>query len=166
MPIIIERPEAAISDQELREALQQTLSGRNLKKVLLLPPDLTRLHSGAGRITQLCYQLLSPDCQVDIMPALGTHDAMTEAECRLFFGPDIPWSSFIAHRWKTDVVRIGEVPADFIRTVSEGRIDEALQIEINRRLLDPQYDLILSIGQVVPHEVVGMANYSKNILVG
>lgn len=166
MSIVIERPEGAISDQELRESLQQMLSGRTLNKVLLLPPDLTRLHSGAGRITQLLYQMLSPDCQVDIMPALGTHDAMTEDECRRFFGPDIPWSAFIAHRWKTDVVKIGEVPADFIRDASEGRLADALQIEINRRLLDPQYDLILSIGQVVPHEVVGMANYSKNILVG
>ncbi len=166
MSIVIERPESTITDQELRDALQQTLAGRTLNKVLLLPPDLTRLHSGAGRITQLCYQLLSPNCQVDIMPALGTHDAMTKEECRLFFGPDIPWSAFIAHRWKTDVVRIGEVPADFIKKVSEGQLDTSLPIEINRRLLDPQYDLILSIGQVVPHEVVGMANYSKNVLVG
>ena len=40
------------------------------------------------------------------------------------------------------------------------------KVEINRRLLDPSYDLILSVGQVVPHEVIGMSNHAKNIFVG
>jgi len=50
--------------------------------------------------------------------------------------------------------------------VSEGLIDYPIDVEVNKRLLDPSYDLIISVGQVVPHEVVGMANYSKNIFVG
>ncbi|MCD8499071.1 MAG: lactate racemase domain-containing protein [Clostridiales bacterium] len=155
-----------ISDEQLLEALAKAIEGQNLKKVLLLPPDMTRLHSYAGKITAMYYQMLKDTCQVDIMPALGTHDPMSEAECLEFFGPEVPYSVFVPHRWKDDIVKIGTVPAEFVREVSEGLIDYPIDVEVNKRLLDPSYDLIISVGQVVPHEVVGMANYSKNIFVG
>lgn len=155
-----------ISDEQLLEALAKAIEGQKIKKVLLLPPDMTRLHSYAGKITAMYYQMLKESCQVDIMPALGTHDPMSEAECLEFFGPEVPYSVFVPHRWKDDIVKIGTVPAEFVREVSEGLIDEPIDVEVNQRLLDPSYDLIISVGQVVPHEVVGMANYSKNIFVG
>lgn len=72
----------------------------------------------------------------------------------------------IVHNWRTDVVKLGEVPADFVSEVSDGLVNTKIDVEVNRRIVDPSYDLIISIGQVVPHEVVGMANYSKNIFVG
>ena len=50
--------------------------------------------------------------------------------------------------------------------ISEGTFCQSVDVEVNKHLLDTSYDLILSIGQVVPREVVGMANYTKNILVG
>lgn len=159
-------PGQPITDAILTSEIEKSLSGLNLKKVLLLPPDITRLHSYAGKITAIFYRLLKDRCQIDIMPALGTHDPMSPEECRQFFGPDVPYSVIIPHRWKSDVVRLGEVPADFVREVSDGLIDYAIDVEVNKRLLDPSYDLIISIGQVIPHEVVGMANYSKNIFVG
>ncbi len=155
-----------ISDDELRELVRQSIAGRTLRKVLLLPPDYTRLYSGAGKITRLYWELLHDVCTVDIMPALGTHVPMTREECAAFFGPEVPFDSILVHNWKTGVEKIGEVPAEFVREVSEGLVDESIDVEVNRRLLDPSYDLIVSIGQVVPHEVVGMANYSKNIFVG
>lgn len=157
-----------IGKEEIREALEKSLreQGRELKKVLLIPPDLTRAHSGAGEITRLYYEILKDSCQVDIMPALGTHMAMTHEEIDIFFGPDIPKESFIEHNWRKDVVKIGQVPGEYISRISNGLIDEPIDVEINQILLDKSYDLIISIGQVVPHEVVGMANYSKNIFVG
>ncbi len=148
----------------LKESI--TCQSKTLHKVLILPPDLTRMHSYAGRITAMYYKLLSPSCRVDILPALGTHEAMPEAECREFFGPDIPMERIFSHDWRNGVEKIGEVPADFVKTVSEGLVDRSIAVEINRMLLDSSYDLIISVGQVVPHEVVGMANYTKNILVG
>ena len=155
-----------ITDAELRELLAAALPDRDaLHKVLLVPPDGTRAHSGAGKITNIFYHMLKGTCEVDILPALGTHVAMTEAECARMFG-DIPYECFIVHNWRTDVVKLGEVPAGYVEEISEGLSHEAVDVEVNRRLLDPSYDLILSIGQVVPHEVVGMANYTKNILVG
>ncbi|NCC77380.1 MAG: DUF2088 domain-containing protein [Clostridia bacterium] len=164
--VSIRATDKRISDEQLLEALAKAIEGQNLKKVLLLPPDMTRLHSYAGKITTMYYQMLKATCQVDIMPALGTHDPMSEAECLEFFGPDVPYSVFVPHRWKDDIVKIGTVPAEYVREVSEGLIDYPIDVEVNKRLLDPSYDLIISVGQVVPHEVVGMANYSKNIFVG
>ena len=155
-----------ISDLQLKEALQKSLEGRDLKKVLILPPDFTRMYSGAGKITAIYYELLKDTCQVDIMPALGTHVPMTEEEWVAFFGAGVPFDRMIVHNWRTDVVKLGEVPGSFVEEVSEGLISTGIDVEVNRRLLDSSYDLILSIGQVVPHEVVGMANYSKNIFVG
>ena len=159
---------AGITDNEIESILDGVFKkqDKQLKKILLLPPDFTRMHSGAGKITAMIYEKLKDSVQVDVMPALGTHEPMTKEEADAFFEGDIPYDSIIAHRWRDDVVKIGEVPSDFVREVSEGLIDEAIPVEINKRLLDKSYDLILSIGQVVPHEVVGMANYSKNVLVG
>lgn len=155
-----------LSEGEIRAALEASLRGKNLKKVLILPPDYTRMYSGAGIITRLYYELLSPTCEVDILPALGTHVPMTKEEWVAFFGEGVPFEKMIVHNWKTDVEKIGEVPASFVSEVSEGLVNTKVDVEVNRRLLDPSYDLILSVGQVVPHEVVGMANYSKNIFVG
>jgi nickel-dependent lactate racemase len=157
-----------LHEKSIREALDQSLQEQraSLRKVLLIPPDLTRAHSGAGDITRMYYQLLKDVCKVDIMPALGTHMPMTHDEIDLYFGEEIPKESFIVHNWRTDVVKVGQVPGQYISEISEGLVNEPIDVEINKRLLDKSYDLIISIGQVVPHEVVGMANYSKNIFVG
>ena len=163
----------AFNDNELYEKLKSSLEEvvkdralTSLKKVLVLPPDYTRLYSGAGKITAMYYSMLKEFCRVDIMPALGTHEKMSQEECKAFFGDDIPYESILVHRWREDVVKIGEVPATFVNEVSEGLVNEKIDVEINKILLDKSYDAIISIGQVVPHEVVGMANYSKNIFVG
>jgi len=150
---------------ELRESLLQSVQNRNLKKVLLIPPDITRLNSGAGLITALYYDLLE-GVHVDILPALGTHSPMTRDEQISFFGEKIPAERFLVHKWRDGVTKIGEVPGDFVSEASGGLIAEPMDVEISDYMLDPSYDLILSIGQVVPHEVAGMANYTKNVVVG
>ena len=155
-----------INDKSIFEIVKKSVEDKNLKKVLILPPDYTRMYSGAGKITNMYYNLLKANCVVDIMPALGTHRPVTKEESEVFFGKDIPYEKLIVHNWRKDVVKIGEVPGEFVKIVSEGLIDTKIDVEINKRLLDKSYDLIISIGQVVPHEVVGMANYSKNIFVG
>ena len=158
--------ENGIPEGVLKDALKKSLEGRNLKKVLILPPDFTRMYSGAGKITAIYYELLKDTCQVDIMPALGTHVPMTQEEWVAFFGEGVPFDRMLIHNWRTDVVKIGEVPASYVSEVSEGLVNTGVEVEVNRAIMDPSYDLILSIGQVVPHEVVGMANYSKNVFVG
>jgi nickel-dependent lactate racemase len=61
---------------------------------------------------------------------------------------------------------LGEVPGSFIREISEGQIDYSIPVQVARVLAEGRHDLILSIGQIVPHEVIGMAGYNKNIFVG
>ena len=155
-----------ISDSELKSALLDSIKGKSLKKVLILPPDYTRMYSGAGKITAIYYEALKDICEVDIMPALGTHEPMTKEECLAFFGEGVPFEKIIVHNWRKDVVKIGEVPGEFVSEVSEGLVSDKIDVEVNKLIVDRSYDLIISVGQVVPHEVVGMANYSKNIFVG
>jgi nickel-dependent lactate racemase len=90
---------------------------------------------------------------------------MQPAQIKHMFG-DVPQNLFRVHNWRTDVETVGEVPAEFIHEQSEGKLNYAWPAQVNRLLLQGGFDLILSIGQVVPHEVIGMANYNKNILVG
>jgi nickel-dependent lactate racemase len=79
---------------------------------------------------------------------------------------DVPQDLFRVHNWRTDIVTLGEVPAEFIHEQSEGKLNYAWPAQVNSLIAHGGFDLILSIGQVVPHEVIGMANYTKNILVG
>ncbi len=157
---------ACLTAEEIRAAVTEYVSeyAGSGKKILLVVPDYTRYHSGAGAIANTIYHVLN-DCQVDLLQALGTHVPMTEEECAHMYG-DIPFEKFIPHNWRTDVVRLGEVPAEFVSEVSEGLMNRAVEVEVNRLLVEGGYDLILSIGQVVPHEVVGMANHTKNLFVG
>lgn len=158
--------EAGLSDLQLARAVLDSLRDKKVTKALLLPPDFTRYHSNAGLLTNLYYHALkAKGAQVDIMPALGTHVAMTDKELSAMFG-DVPHEHFLVHNWRKDVVKLGEVPAEYLSEISEGLWNEPMAVELNKRLLDPSYDLILSIGQVVPHEVIGMSNQSKNLFVG
>lgn len=154
-----------ITPADLKEALQQVFNKLGTrKKVLALPPDFTRFHSRAGDITRLVYEYYGNNL-TDILPALGTHAPMSDKELSEMFG-DVPKNLFRVHNWRNDVVTIGTVPSSYIREVSEGKVDYEWHAQVNKLLRDGGHDLILSIGQVVPHEVVGMANHAKNIFVG
>lgn len=164
--ISIVRQQGGLTDEELRDTLERSLRGRKLERVLILPPDFTRFHSQAGKITNLYYHLLEDrGVRVDILPALGTHAPITEAQWQAMFG-DIPFERMLVHDWRRDVLWLGQVPSAYMEQITEGLWREPVDVEINRRIMDPAYDLIISPGQVVPHEVVGMANHSKNLFVG
>ena len=163
---IYAKDELGLSREEIRTALLESLEGRQLKNALIIPPDFTRFHSNAGYITNVYYHALTDmGCNVDILPALGTHVPVTDEEMDIMFG-DIPHDKFIPHNWRKDVVKIGEVPVEFIEEITEGLWHEKVEVEINRLVMDEKYDIIISPGQVVPHEVIGMANHSKNLFVG
>ena len=137
-----------------------------LNRVLLLPPDFTRKYSGAGEVTQVLIELLGKQVEIDAMPALGTHVPMTSREIATMYGHRLPAKHWLEHNWREDLRRVGEVPAELIKDWSGGAVDYAMPIEVNKRLWEGEYDLIISIGQIVPHEVIGMANYTKNVCVG
>ncbi|MCL2321752.1 MAG: lactate racemase domain-containing protein [Oscillospiraceae bacterium] len=161
--ILYSKSDDGLSISEINSALDELISKiGDSKKTLLIPPDYTRLHSGAGLIASLCYKKLSGT--VNVMPALGTHTPMTEEEISKFLD-GIPIENVLEHKWREDIVQIGTVPGDYVNEVSGGIMDDDIPVEVNKELLNG-YDHILSIGQVVPHEVVGMANYTKNIVIG
>src|ERR1700754_1967557 len=158
-------PTTEMSQEEVRSNLFQALDKLGPRqKVLAVPPDFTRMHSQSGIITELAWQYYG-DKLVDILPALGTHKGMTDSEIATMYGAT-PRCLFRVHDWRNDVVTLGEVPGSFLYQVSEGKVDYTWPAQVNKLLRDGGHDLILSIGQVVPHEVVGMANYNKNIFVG
>ena len=156
---------ADLSPEDLKEGLYTALALLGKKKrILAIPPDFTRLPSRAGELTHYLYEYYG-DKLTDILPALGTHTPMTRDQISEMFG-DIPQSLFRDHDWRNDVVTLGEVPAEYVREVSGDAVDFAWPAQVNKLLVEGGFDLILSIGQVVPHEVVGMANHNKNIFVG
>ncbi len=154
-----------LTPEDLQQGLNQALDklGRR-QKVLALPPDITRFYSQAGDLTRFAWQYYG-DRLTDILPALGTHFAMTEPEIKRMFG-EVSLDLFRVHDWRDSLTTLGNVPAEFVKEVSEGKLDFTWPAQVNTLLTDKRFDLILSIGQVVPHEVVGMANFNKNVFVG
>jgi nickel-dependent lactate racemase len=158
-------PEKEFSAAETKAALFSALDKLGArKKVLAVPPDFTRMHSMSGQLTEYAWNYYG-DALTDVLPALGTHRPMNDHEIQVMYGPT-PRDLFRVHDWRKDIVTLGEVPPEFIHEVSEGKLDYSWPAQVNKLLRDGGHDLILSIGQIVPHEVVGMAGYNKNIFVG
>lgn len=167
-----EAPDGQVGTEQQEAALQAAVElAGDTSRTLALPPDASRSHSYAGPLTRKLHQMLSGANVFDVMPAIGTHFPMAEPELRRMFGTSIPLDAYKQHRWREDLVRLGQVPAEFVHQASEGVLrdvipDYDIPVEINRRLTEGGYTALLSVGQVVPHEVVGMANGFKNVLVG
>lgn len=170
MPWISEQaPE--ISWKRLEELMRGTVAEarRRLcpkpKRVLLLPPDITRMHSGAGRLTEILYKLLKNEADIHVIPTLGQHAPHTPDENRQMFG-SIPNERIHAHDWRDGVVPVGNVSAEFVKDVTRGAADWAIPISLNKMLMTEPWDWIINIGHVVPHEVLGFANHNKNYFIG
>jgi len=158
-------PTTDLSPEALKQGLFAALNRLGERqKVLALPPDFTRYHSRAGELTRYAWQYYC-DRLTDVLPALGTHTPMTEPQIATMFG-DMPRALFRVHDFRHGLATLGQVPAEFIREQSEGKLDFTWPAQVDRLLVEGGFDLILSIGQVVPHEVIGMANYNKNVFVG
>jgi nickel-dependent lactate racemase len=154
-----------LSSQTLKELLSEGLAKLGTRNnVLVVPPDQSREHSRAGELTVYTGQYYGDRLKA-VLPALGTHTAMRQDQLEHMF-PGMPLDLFRVHNWRTDIETLGEIPAEFIREQSEGKLSYAWPAQVNRLISQGGFDLILSIGQVVPHEVIGMANYTKNILIG
>jgi nickel-dependent lactate racemase len=170
MPWISERA-AEIKWDRLQTLMEQTVAEARQricarpKRVLLLPPDITRMHSGAGRLTEMLYRLLADEAEVHVIPTLGQHVPHTAAENRQMFG-SIPNERIHAHDWRGGCVEVGEIPSRFMDEATQGAADWPLPIVLNRMLMNDEWDLIINVGHVVPHEVLGFANHNKNYFIG
>lgn len=133
-------------------------------RVLVVPPDFTRFHSHAGELTSMAYQYFGNNL-TDVLPALGTHSPMTPEQINTMF-PGVPGTIFRVHDWRNDVMTVGRVPGKFVAEITDNALSYDWPAQLNKLVYKGGHDLILSIGQVVPHEVIGMANYNKNLFVG
>lgn len=157
--------DGSLSKEDLKQGLYEALNKLgSKKKVVAVPPDITRFHSHAGILTEYTWEYYKEKL-TDVLPAIGTHYPMTEKEIGLMFGK-VPKSLFRVHDWKSGLETLGIVPADYIKKISGNAVDYPIPIQVDKLLVEGNYDLILSIGQVVPHEVIGMANHNKNIFIG
>ncbi|HUX96410.1 MAG TPA: lactate racemase domain-containing protein [Bacteroidales bacterium] len=154
-----------LTQKDLREAVHSALYKLGKReKVLAVPPDFTRYHSRAGDITSIIYDYYK-DKLKDILPALGTHAKMSEREIGEMF-KGIPPELFRIHNWRNDVVTVGTIPGKYVSEITNGALNYDWPAQLNKLVFNGGHDLILSVGQVVPHEVIGMANYNKNLLIG
>lgn len=160
----------ALTREEIRGAVTRLLDEarkrikRDLKRVLLLPPDLTRAHSGAGAITEMLYEGLA-GCEVAVIPTLGQHRPHTEEENRWMFG-SIPNRIIYPHDWREGCTRVGTIPAAMVAETTGGVADWEIPIDLNSKLVSEPWDLVINVGHVVPHEVLGFANHNKNYFIG
>lgn len=158
-------PTTVLTDEDVRRLVVQVLTDLGERKnVLAIPPDFTRANSRAGEITCMIQDYYG-EALTDVMPALGTHVAMPDWQLDRMF-PNVPKDKVRVHDWRNDVITIGDVPAEYVEEVTEGIYKKPWPAQLNKLVWEGEHDLILSIGQVVPHEVIGMANYNKNIFVG
>jgi len=150
--------------ERLIEESKKRING-DLKRVLLLPPDLTRAHCGVGWMTEKIYHLLGEDCDVHVIPTLGQHIPHTEEENKWMFG-SIPEERIHPHDWRDGVTHVGTIPAEVVKDTTGGVADWEIPVDLNSKLMDEQWDLIINLGHVVPHEVLGFANHNKNYFIG
>jgi len=153
--------------RSLARALAETAAKAGpVSSALLLPPDITRFHSRAGLLTGIAYRELNKaGIAVTVLPALGTHTPLAAAERERMF-PGVPESLFCVHDWRNDVVELGRLEREWVEKATGGAVSYDWPVQVNKLLRDGGFDLIVSLGQVVPHEVIGMANHAKNLLVG
>ena len=165
------RQEGKLSREDVLGATEQAAAEarkricRRPRKVLLLPPDITRAHSGAGWIAEHLYKLFSEEAEVHLMPTLGQHQRHSPEQNRRMFGV-VPEEKIHFHDWRNGVKKIGEIPAEYVKVVSKGQATEPIPVCLNKMLLEEEWDLIINVGQVVPHEVLGFANHNKNYFIG
>jgi nickel-dependent lactate racemase len=170
MPWISEQS-SHISQEQVLQLVRQTADEARRRicskprRVLLLPPDITRMHSGSGWITEAFFNIFGDEAEVHVIPTLGQHQPHTPEQNREMFGA-IPEERIHAHDWRDGVCYVGEVAADYVKEVSGNVVDWSMPIWLNRMLMEQPWDLIIHIGHVVPHEVLGFANHNKNYFIG
>lgn len=155
----------ALTERAGRKIIADIAEKKRPEKILILPPDITRIHSMGGKIAEHLYYHLSKICSVYLMPALGQHKAHTEAENRLMYG-SVPENRILKHDPVGDTVKIGTIPAEYVKKITDGKADIEIPVELNRILFDEKWDMIVNIGQIVPHEVFGFSGYNKNFFIG
>lgn len=154
------------SEALIAEALQDSVFTG--KKILLITPDLSR-SCPLPFLFRMIHSVLAPRVsQLDVMVALGTHPPLNEEQMNRLFGmtPQDRQSRFakvrfLNHAWQDadSLLSLGTIPASDIAELTEGLFSMDVPVTINKAILD--YDILLVVGPVFPHEVVGFSGGNK-----
>jgi nickel-dependent lactate racemase len=142
------------------------------RRVCVIVPDGTRSCPLPLLMDAVHAALHDRASTVTALVALGTHAAMGDADLAVWFGYDgepstrYPGLRIVNHAWwdPDALVTIGTVTADRMAELSEGRLAQAVDVRINREVLE--HDLALVVGPVFPHEVVGFSGGNKYFFPG
>jgi nickel-dependent lactate racemase len=143
------------------------------KRILVIVPDHTRT-APLALLFGLLFDRLNPVATgLDVMFALGTHPPLAADHMRQLLGFDAAGSAdrfagvkLFNHEWDNPaaLTTIGKFSEDETREITEGVLSREVPVTINRRILD--YDVLLVLGPVFPHEVVGFSGGNKYFFPG
>jgi lactate racemase len=165
----------SLTDAEVGDLLAQACPQKDYhgKKVLLIVPDGTRTAPVGLMFKTLHRQLGKVTKAFDVLVALGTHQPMSEAALRKRLdiseaerGERYRNVRFFNHAWNDPraLTQVGTIPADEIRELSGGLFAMDVPVQINHLLF--QYDQVIIVGPVFPHEVVGFSDGNKYLFPG
>ena len=164
-----------LTEEKVREIIEAgTPAGLyENRRVLVLTPDGTRTCPLPMMVRLVGEVIGARAARLDFMVALGTHPVMTERQILDLYkispgdrGEPFGRSGFSCHRWDLPETfqRIGELTEEEVATISGGLLRERVPIDINKSIFD--YDLIMILGPVFPHEVVGFSGGAKYLFPG
>lgn len=164
-----------LSDSDVHEIVDAALSGIKFgnKRILAIIPDTTR-SAPIPLLYRSIYQQLAPKVKVfDVLVALGTHHPMSRDQIYKHVGISeeehkntFSKTSFFNHLWKDQqaLVQIGVLSEDTVEAVSDGLFRMSVPIKVNKLILD--YDHLMILGPVFPHEVAGFSGGNKYFFPG
>jgi lactate racemase len=165
-------PESVLLEEDVRAVIEAGTPSDlfEKKRILVLTPDSTRT-CPLPMMIEILRKVMGKRCdRLDFMVALGTHTLMPEESILSLYGikhkETFPHSSFFNHGWDRQETfrRIGSLSPHEVERISEGLLSEEVPIVINKKIFD--YDLLLILGPVFPHEVVGYSGGAKYLFPG
>ena len=169
------RPDLDIGLEEAKQIIAEGIPAELVagRKVLVLTPDATRTCPLPRMITAVREVVGTRAQRLDFMVALGSHRPLEDDQILKLYGispqrrkREFADSRFLNHRWDLPdtLAKIGTITEEEIGRITEGRFREAVDVDINRAIFD--YDLLLILGPVFPHEVVGISGGNKYLFPG
>jgi nickel-dependent lactate racemase len=157
-----------LDDATVREFVLERLGGAALdgKSVCVVVPDATRSCPLPLLLGAVHEALDGRASRVTVLVALGTHAPMNEAQLAKHLGGPYPGFDVRNHEWwePSALVSVGGIPADRVGALSEGRMRRAVDVTLNRAVVE--HDVCLVVGPVFPHEVVGFSGGNKYFFPG
>lgn len=175
MSSMLEAQVPVLTEDAVREWFQSSLPIDDFvgKRVLVLVPDSTRT-APLPLLWDALFQRLSPHTRaLDVIVALGTHPPMSDGQiCKLLGiseqerGQLFAATNLYNHEWDRpeQLMRLGNLTPEQTEAVSGGLLSMSVPVDIHKRIAD--YDVLLVLGPVFPHEVVGFSGGNKYFFPG